>query len=134
LRAKVTTHAEGTPVGRHKGTLARPEPCKSDDPGRKAVDAVERGTFDRGALQRLMWEFAGVQRSGEGLAHAASVLSTWQADQLEDRNLLDLARVVVDAALAREESRGAHYRTDFPTPRPELARRRHTSREGAPAC
>jgi L-aspartate oxidase len=33
---------------------------------------------------------------------------------LETRNLLDLARFVVFAALRREESRGAHSRTDFP--------------------
>ncbi|GAA4170881.1 L-aspartate oxidase [Gryllotalpicola koreensis] len=108
--------------------LDTPPPAATRPPGTEAEG------FSRGALQELMWEFAGVQRSGEGLAHAASVLSTWNATDLEDRNLLDLARVVVDAALAREESRGAHYRTDFPSPRPELARRRLTSREGAPAC
>ena len=32
----------------------------------------------------------------------------------EDRDLLQVARLVVAAALAREESRGAHYRSDFP--------------------
>jgi L-aspartate oxidase len=35
---------------------------------------------------------------------------------LETANLLDVARLVVAGALAREESRGAHYRSDFPTP------------------
>jgi L-aspartate oxidase len=102
---------------------------------RRAATPEEPATpFDRRALQALMWRHAGVQRSGEGLRHAASVLATWHTDHLEDRNLLDLARVVVDAALAREESRGAHYRTDFPTPRPDLAARRVRAREGAPAC
>ncbi|GAA4163516.1 L-aspartate oxidase [Gryllotalpicola daejeonensis] len=90
--------------------------------------------FSRAALQELMWAHAGVQRSGEGLRQAASVLSFWQADDLEDRNLLDLARVVVDFALVREESRGAHYRADFPTPKPELAERRRRAREGEFAC
>ncbi|MCY0885016.1 MAG: succinate dehydrogenase/fumarate reductase flavoprotein subunit, partial [Firmicutes bacterium] len=33
---------------------------------------------------------------------------------LETGYMLDLARVIVDGALAREESRGAHARTDFP--------------------
>lgn len=87
-----------------------------------------------------MWHHAGLQRSGEGLRAAASRLAAWQvADlgdvtSLEDRNLLDLARAVVDFALAREESRGAHYRTDFPVSRPELAERRNAAREGAPVC
>jgi L-aspartate oxidase len=78
-----------------------------------------------------MWSYAGVQRSGAGLRHAASVLAGWQADTLEDRNLLDLAHLVVDAALAREESRGAHYRSDFPAARPELASRRRVSRDAS---
>jgi len=92
-----------------------------------------------------MWGAAGLQRSGAGLAAAASALAELRAPQVrdatsaEDRNLLDLARVLVDFALAREESRGAHYRTDFPTPSPELAERRiaagfATLSEGAPAC
>jgi L-aspartate oxidase len=82
--------------------------------------------FSRAALQQLMWDAAGVHRSGEGLRAAGEVLSRWSAPEasapadqvttLEDTNLLDLARVVVASALARTESRGAHYRTDFPVP------------------
>jgi L-aspartate oxidase len=41
---------------------------------------------------------------------------------VEDRNLLDLARLTVAAALARTESRGAHSRSDIPETRPGLAR------------
>jgi L-aspartate oxidase len=43
----------------------------------------------------------------------------------EARNLLLVARLVASAALDREESRGAHYREDFPNPLPEW--RRHQS-------
>jgi aspartate oxidase len=43
----------------------------------------------------------------------------------EARNLLLVARLVTLAALDREESRGAHYREDFPNPQPEW--RRHQS-------
>ena len=43
----------------------------------------------------------------------------------EARNLLLVARLVTLAALDREESRGAHYREDFPNPLPEW--RRHQS-------
>lgn len=92
------------------------------------------GAFDRAELQQLMWASAGVQRSGEALAAASEILNGWGAEAGEDRNLLDLARVIVDAALAREESRGAHYRSDFPAPRSEYARRSIWAREGASAC
>jgi L-aspartate oxidase len=117
---------------------ARPAAPRRSAPPAGTADTTAAGGFSRGALQQLMWAHAGVQRSGEGLERAASVLAGWSAGTLEDRNLLDLARLVVEAALAREESRGAHYRTDFPAARPELARRRTARRapatEGAPAC
>jgi len=95
------------------------------------------GNVDREALQQLMWECAGVLRSGEKLAAASVILADWASrekvtqstaprnmriQEYEDVNLLDLARVTVASALAREESRGAHYRSDFPDSRPELAR------------
>lgn len=73
---------------------------------------------DRGELQRLMWEHAGLERDAEGLAAASARLERWRAPEVrdrrtaEDRNLLDLARLTVAAALARTESRGAHFRTD----------------------
>ncbi len=75
-------------------------------------------------LQALMWDKAGIVRDGSGLAEAALTLSMWQrsAQQPLDRpsyelsNLLTTARLVTEAALMRQESRGAHYRTDFPNP------------------
>ena len=92
---------------------------------------------DRDAVQQLMWECAGVLRSGEKLAEASVTLADWatrptgpdetiapnmRVRAYEDANLLDLARVTVASALAREESRGAHHRSDYPDGRPELAR------------
>lgn len=99
---------------------------------------------DRDGIQRVMWQYAGVLRSGEGLAAAAATLAGWgrpatgsdadprldmQIQAYEDANLFDLARITVAAALGREESRGAHYRSDFPASRPELARTVAFSRE-----
>jgi L-aspartate oxidase len=82
-------------------------------------------------LQSLMWDKVGIVRSGEGLAEAALTLSMWErsAPLPSDRpsheltNLLLTGRLVAEAALIRRESRGAHYRTDFP--RPDDAWRRH---------
>ena len=76
-------------------------------------------TFLREQLQTLMWEQAGIERDAQGLRKAAGQLACWKAEgesvhQLENANLLTIARVLVQAALAREESRGAHDRTDFP--------------------
>jgi L-aspartate oxidase len=74
---------------------------------------------DRPALQSLMWNAAGIERSAPGLEAAAMQLDQWQTSgetmqDLETANLLALARVLVAAALARRESRGAHFREDFP--------------------
>jgi L-aspartate oxidase len=73
-----------------------------------------------------MWTHAGLERSGDGLRLAQETLERWAPGgdtiaELEKRNLLELARVVVSAASRREESRGAHYRVDFPGPRAEYA-------------
>ncbi|MFM7578632.1 MAG: hypothetical protein ACKO5Q_17085, partial [Microcystaceae cyanobacterium] len=47
----------------------------------------------------------------------------------ETRNLLDIAYLILKSALFREESRGGHYRLDFPTTRPEW--QVHTLVQGA---
>jgi L-aspartate oxidase len=74
---------------------------------------------DRLALQSMMWHAAGIERSASGLEACARQLDRWHPSgdtipDLETANLLALARVMVAAALARRESRGAHFREDFP--------------------
>jgi L-aspartate oxidase len=95
---------------------------------RTLVPAPDAGTqrFTRRELQDLMWRYAGVDRDRDGLEAAASILSSWTAaaetvSDREDANLLVLAREVVAAALARDESRGAHFRSDHPETRLERA-------------
>ena len=81
-------------------------------------------------LQSLMWDKVGIIRSGKSLKEAAGILATWESllPQLSDRpsyelnNLVLCARLVTEAALLREESRGAHFRTDFPQTSPEWQR------------
>jgi L-aspartate oxidase len=82
-----------------------------------------------------MWRHSGLLRTADGLLEAQRTLDSWSIDtfgtadveRLETANLLQLARVVVGAALAREESRGAHARADFPLTSPDLAARPGTS-------
>jgi len=74
------------------------------------------------ALQDLMWQKVGIIRDGRGLLQAAQTLETWQKGlpdptdrpSYELNNLVLTGRLVAEAALIREESRGAHYRSDFP--------------------
>ncbi len=78
---------------------------------------------DHAVLQSLLWEHAAIERSGEGLARALGIAQTWPAAALEPtrasherREMAVLARLVLTAARSRVESRGAHFRSDFPLP------------------
>jgi L-aspartate oxidase len=68
---------------------------------------------ERRALRALMQAHAGVERDANGLTAALTAIDA-AAERLGDANELRAARLIVAGALAREESRGAHYRTDFP--------------------
>jgi L-aspartate oxidase len=56
-------------------------------------------------VMRLMWEKCGIVRTGEGLQQACVEL---------ERTGATVAHLIARCALARRESRGAHYRTDYP--------------------
>ena len=69
------------------------------------------------ALRRLMWDHAGLVRHGAGLKQAVRALNTMATEDREPDetvNLWTVGRMVAAAALSREESRGSHFRTDFP--------------------
>lgn len=77
----------------------------------------------RTELQGAMWKFAGLVRNGDGLRSAIEILDNLEAkhgrpaptrEAIELANMICTAQLVTRAALTREESRGAHYRTDFP--------------------
>jgi L-aspartate oxidase len=84
-------------------------------------------TLSLSALQQLHWDKVGIIRDKKGLTETADTLAVWQRalPQPTDRpsyelnNLVLTGRLVTEAALLREESRGAHFRTDFPQSSPQ---------------
>ncbi len=94
-----------------------PEPSQ-DPPGAATATALS-------GLQAALTRFAGVLRDSRSLARAAAAVEAVAADPgasgagrgaHELRGLIAVARVLVAAATAREESRGAHTRVDHPSP------------------
>ncbi len=76
----------------------------------------------RKKIQDVMWREVGIMRNGKELADAIKQLEAMELPKSEKpgrsghelRNLHTLALVIARAARAREESRGSHYRSDFP--------------------
>ncbi len=69
------------------------------------------------ALRTLMSTHVGVVRDGEGLTHALAGIARMErecAHMPQLRNMATAALLIAAAALRREESRGGHYRADFP--------------------
>ncbi|HZY62881.1 MAG TPA: L-aspartate oxidase [Edaphobacter sp.] len=95
----------------------------------QAVGSVAGGNTSEAATERwiaelraLMWKYAGLLRDANGLHEAQRGLDALAVTMprgifrraLEARNLHTVAGLIVASALGRQESRGAHYRNDFP--------------------
>jgi L-aspartate oxidase len=86
--------------------------------------------LSRAALRDLMWRNVGINRHGARLLLAARILHAWERtmDQPTDRegyelrNMVLLGRLMVEGALLRQESRGSHFREDFPETSPQWAK------------
>ncbi len=73
-------------------------------------------TAVRKRIKRVMWERVGILRDRESLRSALREFGQMAQGSLStsSRNFVTLATLVATAALWREESRGGHFRTDFP--------------------
>jgi L-aspartate oxidase len=94
------------------------------DFGGEADWRIDDGT--RAEVKRIMWDRVGIVRDESGLKEALAQLEEIASRPLNTRswNFVTLARLVGEAALARRESRGAHYRSDHPTDEERF--KRHT--------
>lgn len=101
--------------------------------GRTADEQIERWIAD---LRANMWKYAGLLRDAQGMEAMQRVLEALEKTMprglsrraIEARNLHAVATMILNSALARRESRGAHYRNDSPE-RDAVAR--HSILEGA---
>jgi L-aspartate oxidase len=92
--------------------------AESSSPPAPAADPGEPASVPLSAESRTaLWRYAGLERDGQGLRHL-----------LDDSH--PLVRLIAASALRREESRGAHRRTDFPEPDPALDGRHVTLASG----
>lgn len=111
----------GRRVGLDLATTA-PLPPIQAPPGRLGIEipsfaAAKESRQVRAEVRRTMWAEVGLARNHRGLSRAArhfERLAKPTGLALETRNLLTVAGLITRAALARTESRGAHYRVDFP--------------------
>ena len=116
----------GTAARRRKKQSGKTMSCCLPD--REALSKVPLLNLPN--LQSVMWDKVGIIRSGKSLKEAADTLATYQSllsrpgdrAAYEVTNLVLCARLVTEAALLREESRGAHFRTDYPRASPDWRR------------
>ncbi|MFL6466450.1 MAG: L-aspartate oxidase [Pyrinomonadaceae bacterium] len=87
----------------------------------RALDPVI-STAVRKRVKRVMWERVGILRDRDSLQRAIKEFEQIAASNLStsSRNFVTLALLVAKSALWREESRGGHFRTDFPDQRVEF--------------
>lgn len=152
--------ADSTVYGRRAGLCAANTAggrrLKNVDPSRAIADALapwertggEQPQVLRDEFRNLMWEKVGVVREATAMTEATHALRTlqerlgkisvsgsreynltWQA-ALDVRNAVTVGQMLTQCALMREESRGAHYRSDFPSEDETWTRNLTVRREG----
>lgn len=91
-------------------------PFLSDIP--QAARAIDLNDSRVQTLQNLMWSNVGIIRDENGMKYAYQELCNLEADvdssEVEFLNMILVAKLITSSALRRLESRGSHYRLDYP--------------------
>ena len=118
---------EAAPLKEVRGWRAADSPGSGGGATLNADHQTPVAAMDTDSIRLLMWRAAGLFRTREGLTDAVQRLNrrdpvlegsmdrgTSDAFAWRRFNLLTVARLIAGAALRREESRGGHFREDFP--------------------
>ena len=98
----------------------KPDNSTPAQPHKNSAKHVENAALTK--IRDVMWRSVGILRTGKELTGAIDQLSSLELPKTTDhgrahcefRNMHALALVMAKSALARHESRGSHYRSDFP--------------------
>ena len=96
-----------------RGALAEPPRRRAlEVPRRTQLPANEPARVQ--AIRRLVGESLGPLRHGTAMTAALARLTDWRCASRAEEDISMVARLMLSAALGRRESRGAHYRSDYP--------------------
>jgi L-aspartate oxidase len=127
--------AYGAAAGQHAGEAARKNGVRFDQNLEHRIRKSERTELDiadvKSSLRSVMWRNVGIERTGDRLAETREIIAFWSRyimDKVFDpalgvqqaiagwelQNMLTACFLIATAAYTRTESRGAHYRLDYP--------------------
>jgi len=124
----------GQVCGATAGEAARQRPEAMRPPRmRHAFGPSPRTELDltdiRNSLRAMLWRNVGIERTGPRLEETLEIVDFWARYVMdkafddrfgwETQNMLTYARCMAQSAAVRKESRGTHYRSDYPTTDPE---------------
>jgi L-aspartate oxidase len=120
---------EGVVFGKRAGMAMRETP-RNAAPGLPPVRDALHADESALEIQRIAWEHCGIVRSADGLKEGCARLETLTPTSPEERNMQQVALLIARCALARQESRGAHYRSDYPEKSPVFEKHSVVKRDG----